>query len=65
MAMMTPQQQAQQLQQCIQDCSNVINELEALAQKSTGTEISSTLKESAHHLQMCIQECSYATQAVK
>jgi len=54
MSNMNPQQQMQQLQECIQN----------ITQKANQTELKSTLKESAHHLEMCIHECDFATKAV-
>ncbi len=63
MSIMNPQQQIQQLQECIQDCKGVVKELQNITQKAKQTELKSTLKESAHHLEMCIHECDFATKA--
>lgn len=63
MAIMAPQQQVQQLEQCIQDCQTMIKQMQNLAQSANSIELQSTIKESVHHLEMCIQECRYASQA--
>lgn len=60
---MKPQQQVQEIEQCIQDCKGIISDLQSLTQKSNDTHLQSTLIESVHHLEMCIHECKYATQA--
>jgi len=60
---MAPQQQVQQLEQCAQECKNIISDLQNLAQKANDIEMKSVLKEAAHHLEISIQECNYATQA--
>jgi len=53
--------QGQQLQQCIKDCQNVMNELQSLAGKAGDMKLKSTLMESAHHLHMCVHECEFAS----
>lgn len=63
MATLTPQKQVQQLQQCIQDCNEVVKQLQNLTQKANDVELKSTLKESAHHIEMGVYECKYASQA--
>lgn len=63
MAQMNPQQQVQEIEQCIKDCKVVISELQNLTQKANDTHLQSTLKESVHHLEMCIHECKFASEA--
>lgn len=53
--------QKQQLEKCMQDCQNVVNELQSLANQANETKLKSTLDESAHHLDMCLRECEYAS----
>lgn len=45
---------------CISQCKNVLNELEALQNRSQDIVIKSTLEESHHHLNMCVRECEFA-----
>lgn len=64
MAIATPQQQVQQLEQCVNDCNNLVREMQGLTQRANNnTELQSSLKEAIHHLEMCIHECNYATKA--
>lgn len=63
MSVLAPQQQVQQLEQCIQECKTILNNLQDLTQKANSVELKSTLKESVHHLEMCIHECNYASKA--
>jgi len=63
LATMTAPQQVQQLDQCINECKNIVSELQNLTQRVNNTELQSTLKESIHHLEMCMHECQYATKA--
>ncbi|MBS4032184.1 MAG: hypothetical protein KGZ63_12300 [Clostridiales bacterium] len=53
--------QKQKLQKCMQDCQNIVNELQSLANQANETKLKSTLDESAHHLDMCLRECEYAS----
>lgn len=60
----TPQQQAQKLQQCVQECRTIIGELQTLTQNSgNNLQLQSSLKEAIHHTEMCMQECTYAMKA--
>lgn len=64
MAIATPQQQVHQLEQCINECNNLVRELQGLTQKvNNNTELQSSLKEAIHHLEMSVHECNYATRA--
>lgn len=53
----------QKLQKCIQDCRQVMTDLQSLSNSSQGAALKSTLQESAHHLEMCVHECEFATKA--
>ncbi len=52
--------QKQQIQQCIQDCQQVINQLQFISNQVQDRALKSTVTESAHHLEMCIKECEFA-----
>ncbi len=52
--------QKQQIQQCIQDCQQVINQLQFISNQVQDKALKSTVNESAHHLEMCIKECEFA-----
>ncbi|MDN5347117.1 MAG: hypothetical protein PWP65_681 [Clostridia bacterium] len=53
--------QKMQIQQCIQDCQQVINQLQSISNQVQDQGLKATLKESAHHLEMCVNECKFAS----
>ncbi len=51
----------QQIQQCLQDCQDVLTKIESFTNKTQDVRLKSTLSESAHHLDMCVRECQFAS----
>ncbi|QIA27452.1 hypothetical protein DYI95_007875 [Thermaerobacter sp. PB12/4term] len=56
----------QSVEQCIQDCQQVINRLHDLAnQVHRIPKARDMLHEGAHHLELCITECQFAVQRMR
>mgnify|MGYP000569082477 CR=1 FL=1 len=47
------------IQECIQHCRSVINDLHSLAQNVGDPQTADMLREGAHHLSLCLQECDF------
>lgn len=52
----------QQIQQCINDCQQTMNQLRSLANQAANPQARDMLNEGAHHLELCVTECQYAAQ---
>lgn len=54
-----------QIQQCIQQCQQVANQIRSLANQAPSPQVRDQLQESAHHVDMCVAECNFAVQRVQ
>lgn len=50
---------SQQVQQCIQQCMQVRDQLNSMAGTETNHQVKMMLHEGAHHLNLCIEECNF------
>jgi hypothetical protein len=55
-------QNTQEIQQCIDQCNQVANELRMMSKNSQDPKTGDMLFEAAHHLDLCVTECGYAVQ---
>lgn len=56
--------QIQELNQCIDHCKQIKDQIDSLSESSQNKVLRSTLNESAHHLDMCLQECQFALKQI-
>ena len=54
----------QQVQQCIQQCREVADQLRSMANTENNSQAKTMLAEGAHHLDLCITECQYSVQKI-
>lgn len=59
---MNHQQFNNQIQDCIQHCNQVSNQLRSLANQSQDSTLRNMLTESANHMEMCIKKCEFSSQ---
>ena len=48
------------VQQCIQQCQQIAQQLRTLANQETVAHVKKILNEGAHHLDLCITECQFS-----
>lgn len=53
---------SQQVQQCIQQCTQVRDRLNNMASAETNPQAKMMLQEGAHHLSLCLEECNFVIQ---
>lgn len=53
---------SQQVQQCIQQCTQTRDKLNGMASGETNPQTKMMLHEAAHHLNLCIEECNFVVQ---
>lgn len=55
-------QNNQEIRQCIDQCTQLANQLRSLSKNSQNQMMSDHLFEGAHHIDLCVTECSYPVQ---
>jgi hypothetical protein len=55
-------QNIQEIQQCIDNCNQVANDLRMMSKNSPDLKTGDMLFEAAHHIDLCVTECGYAVQ---
>ena len=56
---------SQEIQQCIDHCNQLANQLRTMSKNSQDRKMSDLLFEGAHHIDLCVTECSYSVQKAK
>jgi hypothetical protein len=55
-------QNTQEIQQCIDHCNQLANDLRAMSKNNQNPNVGDKLFEAAHHIDLCVTECGYAVQ---
>lgn len=54
---------SQQVQQCIQQCTQIRDRLNSMAGGETNPQVKMMLQEGAHHLNLCLEECDFTVKS--
>lgn len=53
---------AQQIQQCIDQCNQLANQLRSMGNANQNQKMRDTMLEGAHHIDLCVTECKFAAE---
>ena len=55
----------QDVQDCINQCSQLANQLRSMANSGVNQKLNDSLMEGAHHIDLCVTECGFAVERAK